>query len=92
MIKSKGKINMNRDFAIMDAKDKIFYCYGRTLQDMESDCEISSVAGYRIIQEAYGDCQASIVKEVGEVSGERIVYIVPVTQNQSCIGRLEIYP
>lgn len=92
LLKAEGKDRLNQDIVVRDAKEKLFYCHGRELDQLEKDCDIAGISGYRVVQEAYGGCEGKIVKESGEVSGERTVYIVPVTENRTCIGRLEIYP
>jgi len=94
-IKAAGKDQLSEEYSFADAKDKIFYCFGRKLDDLDNTCELTTLSGYRIRQLAYAGCEEKIVKEYfrdgTDDSGEYKVYIVAVTENRSCMGELEIY-
>ena len=93
----KASSSMNVRDLVLDAKDKLVYCYGTPMQNINTkDCNVSLIDGYTIQTIDYGSCSNTTLKDFGDYadSKNRFVFFVSIlneTDGTNCLGKVEVY-
>jgi hypothetical protein len=93
-------VKLSKYTLVMDIKNKIYYCYGTSLQvnRLNTTCqmppELRQFAGYSIERQSYGPCSPQQWNFSMTDYKEKYVYFVPLTNTtveKTCPGTLTIY-
>lgn len=87
--------DINVNYVAHAARNRLLYCFGEHLENMQFDCEVNGILGYEIYQEPYGKCAESLLKSFGvSESDNKAAYYVPVhnpSLDLTCLGKVVIY-